>query len=252
MNTTSKRMRLSSPVVFLSHFFQSWMDPGFDPNWFHLGDVTGAAPQDQGQSVGASLEELKDGQAQLNTRSLMQGMLLGVIEQKVSTLLEWRGPLAEKREAETQTDPMEDSSNSSIPMEIHMNEGWVDFDKEVTAREYLREIGEKMEQVTCARGKLFSTKHPHSASIFSKAIIFLNRPYCFVTERWPSMRPPFTCSDDVQCFISMNKRLIVDFFSFCVRGVVAGKNPSCRSTVEIKLPYQNKNVVKSWQGQMTF
>jgi len=94
-----------------------------------------------------------------------------------------------------------------------------------------------------------------------KAIIFLNRPPAHKNTRWPTDRPIFRKAIDLGSFISAQKNLILDYYTFA--GTYKGNQklfekkadsqpPRVLDATDNSKPRSRKNVVLSWTPVFKF
>ena len=195
-------------------------------------------------------------QRQIRLESLMQMLTSKMDTQQLSS------PVAssiEKEPAVLANTPMLTSAPHSMVVSLKpfpylcVNDAVVDPDIHVPVNSYYKMLVTKLADVKNMRGSLFTPKRPYAQSIVARAIIFINRPRCFVNERWPSQRPLFQSCAELNMFICKHRQFIHDFFMYAITSKIPiHEQPTIRSDEELARPHQKKFLLVHWQALFRF
>jgi hypothetical protein len=136
---------------------------------------------------------------------------------------------------------------------LPVNVAVVPADSTPSVNAYYKLLVTKLADIKNMRGNLFTPKRPYAQSIVARAIIFINRPACFVNERWPSPRPLFQNCAELNMYICKHRQYIHDFFMYAITSKVPPHDrPAMRTDAELAKPHQKKFLLVHWQALFKF
>lgn len=194
----------------------------------------------------------------IKTITTSTDLLLSRMQRSKQPIVAAEGEINDAVEGSSITTPHAEAATSMVvslkpfPF-LPVNDAVVPSDSTMSVNSYYKLLVTKLADIKNMRGNLFTPKRPYAQSIVARAIIFINRPACFVNERWPSQRPHFKNCAELNMYICKHRQYIHDFFMYAITSKVPShERPALRTDAELAKPHQKKFLLVHWQALFKF